>query len=272
MPRAASSACPASTPTSMPARTAGPSRASSAFYDVERQIPRRSLSPSAQPDGCSPIGRCRTAASATATRIAADRSSATPWRWDRRFLDLYAATGDRDWLTSAAKAGDFVASFRTKPAASSTSKTVQRQRPVCWQSLQSSSTTRSRSRTLPEPAQSLQGRRPPREQASHAMRYLSGASTEMPRPLPGVLLADEELALEPTHITIVGHKDDARAQTSACHRARAARPLRTSGWNGSIRVRASCPIPTSIIPTSASPRRLPVATASARSRRSMPRN
>ena len=29
----------------------------------------------------------------------------------------------------------------------------------------------------------------------------------------GVLLADEELALEPTHMTIVGHKNDARAKT-----------------------------------------------------------
>jgi hypothetical protein len=52
-----------------------------------------------------------------------------------------------------------------------------------------------------------------REQASHAMRYLSSASGEMARPLPGVLLADEELAVEPTHMTIVGHKDDPRAQS-----------------------------------------------------------
>ena len=52
-----------------------------------------------------------------------------------------------------------------------------------------------------------------REQAAHAMRYLTGASVEMVRPLPGVLLADEELAVEPTHITIVGHKDEARAQS-----------------------------------------------------------
>src|SRR5205814_10075482 len=52
-----------------------------------------------------------------------------------------------------------------------------------------------------------------REQASHAMRYLASASAEMIRPLPGVLLADEELALEPTHMTIVGHKDEPRAQS-----------------------------------------------------------
>jgi uncharacterized protein YyaL (SSP411 family) len=34
----------------------------------------------------------------------------------------------------------------------------------------------------------------------------------MDRPLAGVLLADEELAVEPTHITIVGWKDDPRAR------------------------------------------------------------
>src|SRR5438132_43558 len=55
-----------------------------------------------------------------------------------------------------------------------------------------------------------------REQAAHAMRYLASASAGMTRPLPGVLLADEELAVEPTHMTIVGHKDDARARTSRC--------------------------------------------------------
>ena len=51
-----------------------------------------------------------------------------------------------------------------------------------------------------------------REQAAHAMRYLASASAGMMRPLPGILLADEELAVEPTHMTIVGHKDDARAK------------------------------------------------------------
>ncbi|MGH6803729.1 MAG: hypothetical protein ACREC3_10230 [Methyloceanibacter sp.] len=35
--------------------------------------------------------------------------------------------------------------------------------------------------------------------------------------LPGILLADAELSSEPTHITIVGHKDDARS--AALHAA-----------------------------------------------------
>jgi uncharacterized protein YyaL (SSP411 family) len=63
-----------------------------------------------------------------------------------------------------------------------------------------------------------------REQASHAMRYLASASAEMIRPLPGVLLADEELAVEPTHITIVGSKDDPKAQ--ALHAIARALPAR----------------------------------------------
>ena len=109
-----------------------------------------------------------------------------------------------------------------------------------------------------------------REQASHAMRYLASASAEMVRPLPGVLLADEELAVEPTHMTIVGSKDDARAKTLHAWRARC-RPA-TSAWNGWICARANCPTPTWNILTSASPPRSPAATASVRFRPSMPKS
>ena len=41
------------------------------------------------------------------------------------FLDLYAATGNREWLTSAAKAGDFVATFRDEAGGFVTSKTAE---------------------------------------------------------------------------------------------------------------------------------------------------
>ena len=127
------------------------------------------------------------------------------------FLDLYAATGDRDWLTSAAKAGDFITTFRDDAGGFFTSKTPE-----------------ARTGVLARPAKLIDdqvqvarfmnmlhryfGHDGYREQAGHAMRYLAGASMEMVRPLPGVLLADDELAVEPTHITIVGHKDDRRAQ------------------------------------------------------------
>lgn len=127
------------------------------------------------------------------------------------FLDLYAATGDRDWLTSAAKAGDFITTFRDDAGGFFTSKTPE-----------------ARTGVFARPAKLIDdqvqvarfmnmlhryfGHDGYREQAAHAMRYLAGASMEMVRPLPGVLLADDELAVEPTHITIVGHKDDQRAQ------------------------------------------------------------
>src|SRR5260370_41248601 len=39
------------------------------------------------------------------------------------FLDLYAATGNRDWLSSAAKRGDFVPTFRDEAGGLLTSKT-----------------------------------------------------------------------------------------------------------------------------------------------------
>lgn len=128
------------------------------------------------------------------------------------FLDLYAANGNRDWLTSAAKAGDFVATFKDEAGGFVTSKTSE-----------------GKTGVLAKPAKLIDdqvqvarfmnllnryyGTETYREQASHAMRYLASASAEMIRPLPGVLLADEELALEPTHMTIVGHKDEPRAQS-----------------------------------------------------------
>jgi uncharacterized protein YyaL (SSP411 family) len=128
------------------------------------------------------------------------------------FLDLYAATGDRDWLTSAAKAGDFAATFRDEAGGFFTSKTSEAKTGVFAKP----------AKLIDDQVQLVRfmnmlnryfGDDAFREQASHAMRYLASAAAEMTRPLPGVLLADEELALEPTHITVAGHKDDARAQS-----------------------------------------------------------
>ena len=128
------------------------------------------------------------------------------------FLDLYAATGDRDWLTAAARAGDYVgAAFKDTAGGFLTSKTSE-----------------ARAGVFAKPAKLVDdqiqvarfmnllnryfGNESYRELASHAMRYLTSASADMPRPLPGVLLADQQLGVEPTHMTIVGQKDDVRAQ------------------------------------------------------------
>ena len=139
------------------------------------------------------------------------------------FLDLYAATGNRDWLSAAAKSGDFMASFRDEAGGFFTSKTSEGKTGVFAKP----------AKLIDDEIQVVRfmnllnryfGNEAYREQAVHAMRYLASASTEMLRPLPGVLLADEELAVEPTHMTIVGHKDDKRAQ--ALHQIARAVPAR----------------------------------------------
>ena len=55
------------------------------------------------------------------------------------------------------------------------------------------------------------GRETYRALSEHGARYLAAAVDELPRPLPGILLSDRELSEDPTHITIVGHKDSPQA-------------------------------------------------------------
>ena len=128
------------------------------------------------------------------------------------FLDLYGATGDRNWLTRAAKAGDFVAAnFKDAAGGYLTSKTSEGKTGVFAKP----------AKLMDEQIQIVRfmnlldryyGNDVYRENALHGMRYLAGAAAEMIRPLAGVLIADDELSIEPTHITIVGHKDDPRAK------------------------------------------------------------
>jgi uncharacterized protein YyaL (SSP411 family) len=140
------------------------------------------------------------------------------------FLDLYAATGKREWLNAAAKAGDFVASsFRDEAGGFWTSKTAEANTGVFAKPAKQIDDQIQVARFMNLLARYF-GSDKYREQAAHAMQYLGGASTELIRPLPGVLLADEENAVEPTHMTIVGKKDDPRAQ--ALHAFARAYPAR----------------------------------------------
>ena len=268
MPSAASSACPASTRICTRAKTAGRSRALAAYYNVTNDAKALAIAERAAkwvianralPDGGFRHG---------------EKDRGGPFLGDtlamgQAFLDLYAATGNRDWLTSAAKAGDFVATFRDEAGGFVTSKTSEGKTGVFAKpaKLLDDQVQVARFMNL---LNRYYGDEAYREQASHAMRYASSASAEMMRPLPGVLLADEELAIEPTHMTIVGHKE--RHARASCTPWRARCRPATSAWSGSTCARANCPTPMSNIPISASPPRSPAATASARSRRSMPRN
>ncbi len=140
------------------------------------------------------------------------------------FLDLYAATGNRDWLMAAAKSGDFVgATFKDVAGGFLTSKTSEAKAGVFAKPAKPIDDQIQVARFM-NLLHRYFGNDSYRELASHAMRYLTSASADMLRPLPGVLLADEELAVEPTHMTIVGAKDDARAQ--ALHAVARAFPAR----------------------------------------------
>jgi uncharacterized protein YyaL (SSP411 family) len=128
------------------------------------------------------------------------------------FLDLYAATGNRDWLAEAGKAGDFIgANFRDEAGGFFSSKTSEGKVGVFAKPPKHSDDQIQIARFM-NLLNRYFGNDVYRDHASHAMRYMTGVSAEMARPMPGVLLADEELAVEPTHMTIVGHKDDPRAQ------------------------------------------------------------
>ncbi|HEV7879203.1 thioredoxin domain-containing protein [Bradyrhizobium sp.] len=140
------------------------------------------------------------------------------------FLDLYAATGNRDWLTEAGKAGDFIGtSFRDEAGGFFSSKTSEGKVGVFARPPKHTDDHIQVARFM-NLLNRYFGNDVYKDHAAHAMRYLTGVSAEVARPMPGVLLADEELAVEPTHMTIVGHKDDPRAQ--ALHTTARAFPAR----------------------------------------------
>ena len=138
-------------------------------------------------------------------------------------LDLYAATGKREWLDVAGAAGRFIKSrFTDTSGGFLTTLTPEEAvgvfrkpvKPLDEQIL----TARFAIRLF-----RYFGSEDFRALAEHGARYvMAEAILEMPRPLPGVLLADQELSHEPTHITIVGGKDDPAA--ASLHNAGRAYP------------------------------------------------
>jgi len=124
-------------------------------------------------------------------------------------LDLYAATGDRIWLGVADRAGEFIAArfkddaggFRTTLAPeAATGAFLKMSKPLDEQV----AATRLANRLY-----RYLGKDSHRVLAEHGARYLAAAAdaNRSPWGAAGILLADQELTHEPTHITIVGHKD-----------------------------------------------------------------
>lgn len=124
-------------------------------------------------------------------------------------LDLYAATGDRTWLGVADRAGEFIGArfkdeaggFRTTLAPeASLGAFLKMAKPLDEQV----AATRLANRLY-----RYLGKESYKALSEHGARYLAAAAdtNKSPWAAAGILLADQELTHEPTHITIVGHKD-----------------------------------------------------------------
>ncbi len=127
-------------------------------------------------------------------------------------LDLYAATGDRSWLSTATAAGEFIGkTFRDDAGGYVVSATREASEGVFAKPVKPLDEQAQTARLLNR-LHRYTGTSTFRDGAEHAMRYGVGAAADWERALPGVVVADDELSREPTHITIVARKDDPAAQ------------------------------------------------------------
>jgi len=127
---------------------------------------------------------------------------------EQAFVDLYAATGNREWLKRGAEAGNFIAA--TFPDANGAFLNTRiAEADVGALALPAK---RLDDQTRVARAMNLLYRYSGDDKyaalADSAMRYLVAASADLKRPFAGLLLADMEITRAPTHLTIVGRKDD----------------------------------------------------------------
>lgn len=129
-------------------------------------------------------------------------------------LDLYAASGDRAWMDVASRAGDFIAAnFRDAEGGVVTTKSPEAAVGVFTQSAKALEEQVSTAR-FANRLHRYTGDARARDLAEHVMRYLSAPDLiDRGVPMPGLLVADRELAVAPTHVTVVGGKGDATART-----------------------------------------------------------
>jgi uncharacterized protein YyaL (SSP411 family) len=149
----------------------------------------------------------------------------------KAFVDLYGATGDRQWLTAAGLAGDFIAAKFKDEAGGFVSAPSEAKAGVFVQPSKQLDDQVAVARFM-NMLHRYDGKDVYRDLADHAMRYAVSAAAELERPLPGILLADAEIGSEPTHITILGHKDDEAAKKlDAAARAYPATYKRLEWWD-----------------------------------------
>ncbi len=148
-----------------------------------------------------------------------NQTSDTPYLGDtvamgKAFIDLYSVTGDRQWLTRAVNAANFIGKgFMDKDGGGFTTRPAGRRYDVLSDPIKHLDTNIEVTR-FTNLMFHYTGDQGFRDMAEHGMRWLSSpAITDQRRFLSGVLLADLELRQQPVHMTVIGHKDDASAQT-----------------------------------------------------------
>ncbi len=146
----------------------------------------------------------------------------------RGFLALYCVTAERPWLARAEAAAGFIndqfraaAGFATAAAAPSTAL------PPGPEADENVTLARLANMLGHHTGNPLYG-----AMADHAMRYLASEAVikHAGYSVAGILLADRELTTEPTHVTIVGQKDDPAARALFAAALRDAPPYTRLEW------------------------------------------
>jgi len=126
----------------------------------------------------------------------------------RASLALYRASGEPQWLTHASNTANFIVrNFRDKDAGFVAG--IAQRSPLKPQADLADNISLARFFNL---LSYYNGKATLKEEAQHAMKFLSAQASQIDFEEAGILLADEELSSEPAHFTIVATHGDANAQ------------------------------------------------------------
>ncbi|MEM7776921.1 MAG: hypothetical protein AAF732_15035, partial [Pseudomonadota bacterium] len=142
----------------------------------------------------------------------------------RAFLSFYMISGKDVWLKRAATTADFISrTFRHKEAGLITTFSPPASGAAFAEPFRNVEENIAVAR-FANLLNRTHGADRYRALAKHAMRFLtSRAVTSQRRFMLGTVLGDDELAIEPAHVTVVGRQDDAAA--TALHRAALRLPI-----------------------------------------------
>src|SRR5262245_55734217 len=127
----------------------------------------------------------------------------------RAFLSLYAATGDRAWLTRAGNAAGFIGKTFGGAASPGLVSAVSRDRFSVPRPQRDENVAVARFANL---LFRYTGRESDRNLSDRAMAFLAIPNVARRFSTASVLLADSERASEPAHLTVVGPRQDPRAK------------------------------------------------------------